>query len=114
MNLLNETLRVWAMHREFRAVLAELQHYSDRELSELGIGRGDIARVAYEEAERRIVTPAAAAGSEPPVGRLASVGRRGRPLDGLPLHPLIRIGGSDGHDPEPARDMGGAARDLAP
>ena len=66
-SLLNETLRAWAMHREFRAVLAELQHYSDRELTELGIGRGDIARVAYEEAERRIVTPAAAAGSEPPV-----------------------------------------------
>ena len=57
MNLLNETLRVWAMHREFRSVLGELKHYSDRELSELGIGRGDIARVAYEEAERRIVTP---------------------------------------------------------
>jgi uncharacterized protein YjiS (DUF1127 family) len=61
MNLLNETMRIWAMHREFRSVLSELTHYSDRELSELGIGRGDIARVAYEEAERRIVTPAVAA-----------------------------------------------------
>jgi uncharacterized protein YjiS (DUF1127 family) len=57
MNLLNETLRIWAMHREFRSVLAELQLCSDRELSELGIGRGDITRGAYEEAERRIVTP---------------------------------------------------------
>ena len=36
MNLLNETLRIWAMHREFRSVLGELTHYSDRELSELG------------------------------------------------------------------------------
>lgn len=57
MNLIHDTLQIWAMHREFRSVLAELQHYSDRELSELGIGRGDITRVAYEEAERRIVTP---------------------------------------------------------
>ncbi len=57
MNLLNETLRIWAMHREFRTVLGELKQYSDRDLNELGISRGDIARVAYEEAERRIMTP---------------------------------------------------------
>lgn len=57
MDLLNETMRIWAMHREFRAVLKDLQGYSDRELTELGISRADIARVAYEEAERRIVTP---------------------------------------------------------
>ena len=44
---------------EFRAVLKDLQGYSDRELTELGISRADIARVAYEEAERRIVTPVA-------------------------------------------------------
>jgi uncharacterized protein YjiS (DUF1127 family) len=60
MDLLKDTLRIWAMHREFRSVLAELGHYSDRELCELGIGRGDITRVAYQEAERRILTPAAA------------------------------------------------------
>lgn len=58
LDLLNETLRIWAMHREFRAVLKDLKGYSDRELTELGISRADIARVAYEEAERRIVTPA--------------------------------------------------------
>ena len=61
MDLLKETYRVWAMHREFRTVLAELNSYSDRELTELGLGRGDVVRVAYEEAERRIGTPAAAA-----------------------------------------------------
>lgn len=59
LDLLNETLRIWAMHREFRAVLRGLQGYSDRELTELGISRADITRVAYEEAERRIITPAA-------------------------------------------------------
>ena len=58
MDLLNETLRAWAMQREFRSVLNELKSYSDRELTELGLSRGDIARVAYQEAERRIVTPA--------------------------------------------------------
>jgi uncharacterized protein YjiS (DUF1127 family) len=58
MDLFKNALRVWAMHREFRAVLAELNSYSDRELAELGLGRGDVARVAYEEAERRVATPA--------------------------------------------------------
>ena len=59
MELLKHTYRVWAMHREFRAVPAEFNSYSDRELADLGLGRGDVARVAYEEAERRILAPAA-------------------------------------------------------
>ena len=58
MNLFNSTLQVWAMHREFRSVLAELSNRSDRELADLGLGRADLIRVAYEEAERRILTPA--------------------------------------------------------
>ncbi|MGD9511308.1 MAG: DUF1127 domain-containing protein [Geminicoccaceae bacterium] len=57
MNLLNEIYRAWALRREFRTVLAELSAYSDRELTDLGLGRGDVARVAYEEAERRIGAP---------------------------------------------------------
>ena len=60
MNILNNTLRVWAMNREFRAVIAELNAYTDRQLDDLGISRADIPRVAYEEAERRVATPAAA------------------------------------------------------
>jgi uncharacterized protein YjiS (DUF1127 family) len=59
MDLLKYTLVLWAQHREFRAVLKELESYSDRELAELGIARADIPRLAYEEAERRIATPAA-------------------------------------------------------
>jgi hypothetical protein len=58
MDLLKNTLRVWAMQREFRAVLADLNSCSDRELKELGLARGDLARVAWEEAERRILGPA--------------------------------------------------------
>jgi uncharacterized protein YjiS (DUF1127 family) len=46
-------------HREFRAALAELNDHTDRELSELGIARSDIARIAYEEAERRMATASA-------------------------------------------------------
>ena len=59
MNLLKNILSVWAMQREFRAVLAELDSYSDRELADLGVGRADVARLAYEEAERRVMTPPA-------------------------------------------------------
>lgn len=57
MNLLNTILHIWAMHCQFRTVLAELNSYSDRQLTgDLGLARGDIARVAYEEAERRVAT----------------------------------------------------------
>ena len=59
MNLFNHALSVWAQHREFRAVFAKLARLSDRELRDMGIDRSDIARIAYQEAERRIVTPAA-------------------------------------------------------
>jgi hypothetical protein len=45
------------MQREFRAVLADLRGRSDRELAALGLARGNIARVAWEEAERRILGP---------------------------------------------------------
>ena len=59
MNLFNHALSVWAQHREFRAVFAKLARHTDRELRDMGIDRSDIARIAYQEAERRIVTPAA-------------------------------------------------------
>lgn len=60
MNLFNHALSVWAQRREFRAVSAELSRHNDRELRDMGIERSDITRIAYDEAERRIVTPAAA------------------------------------------------------
>ena len=59
MNLFTRALRVWAQHREFRAVFAKLARLSERELRDMGIDRGDITQIAYQEAERRIVTPAA-------------------------------------------------------
>jgi uncharacterized protein YjiS (DUF1127 family) len=68
MDLLKEVHRTWALRREFRATLRELAAYSDRELAELGLGRGDVARVAYEEAERRIGTPHPRNSSSTPTG----------------------------------------------
>ena len=59
MNLFHHALHVWAEYREFRAVFAKLARHSDRELRDMGIDRSDIARIAYQEAERRILTPAA-------------------------------------------------------
>jgi uncharacterized protein YjiS (DUF1127 family) len=57
MNLLESIQRIWAHHREFRAVYTELARLSDRELRDMGIARDDIARLAYAEAERRVATP---------------------------------------------------------
>jgi uncharacterized protein YjiS (DUF1127 family) len=59
MNLFHHALRVWAQEREFRAVFAKLAGHTDRELRDMGIDRSDVARIAYDEAERRIVTPVA-------------------------------------------------------
>jgi uncharacterized protein YjiS (DUF1127 family) len=58
MNLLKNIALVWTQYRAFRAALAELQGYSDRELRELGLTRADLARVAYAEAERRAMARA--------------------------------------------------------
>ena len=70
MNVLNHALHVWAQHREFRAVFAKLARYTDRELRDMGIDRSDITRIAYQEAERRIVTPVAS--SPPAIARRSS------------------------------------------
>ena len=54
MNLLQTIKLAWAQYRAFQAAFAELEAYSERELTELGITRADIPRTAYAEAERRI------------------------------------------------------------
>ena len=54
MDLLRTIELVWTQYRAFQASLAELKSYSERELGELGITRGDIPQVAYAEAERRV------------------------------------------------------------
>ena len=44
--------------RRRRAWFAKLARHTDHELRDRGIDRGDITQIAYQEAERRIVTPA--------------------------------------------------------
>lgn len=58
MDMLEETFRGWSVRREFRAALAELSGYTDRRLADIGLQRHDLARVALEEAERRVGAPA--------------------------------------------------------
>ena len=58
MNLLQKITLAWTQYRAFQAALTELEGYSDRELSDLGITRHDIAGLAYAEAERRVGAPA--------------------------------------------------------
>ena len=54
MNLLRNIRIVFAQYREYQTVLAELGSYTDRELAEIGLARGDVPRLAYLEAERRV------------------------------------------------------------
>jgi uncharacterized protein YjiS (DUF1127 family) len=54
MDLLQTIRFTWIQYRAFQAALAELEKYSEHELSELGITRADIPRTAYAEAERRV------------------------------------------------------------
>jgi uncharacterized protein YjiS (DUF1127 family) len=56
MNLLRNIRIVFAQYREYQTVLAELGSYTDRELAEIGLARGDVPRLAYVEAERRVST----------------------------------------------------------
>lgn len=58
MDMLKETYRTWAVRQEFHAALAELSRYTDRQLADIGLERGDLGRVALEEAERRVGAPA--------------------------------------------------------
>lgn len=53
MGLLDRLKNAWAYHRAFNAALAELEHYSDRELRELRISRADVPALAREEAALR-------------------------------------------------------------
>jgi uncharacterized protein YjiS (DUF1127 family) len=57
MRLLTTIATVLAQFHQYRVILDELEAYTDRELNDLGIGRGDLPRVAWEEAERRFPSP---------------------------------------------------------
>ena len=68
MSLLKRIAFVWIQYRHFQAAVAELGRLSDRELSDLGLARGDIGRVAFAEAERRTEAALAPGRGEPRAG----------------------------------------------
>ena len=53
MNLLKQIALIWIQYRTFRTLFAELSSWSDHALNDLGLHRGDLARVAFEMAEQR-------------------------------------------------------------
>jgi uncharacterized protein YjiS (DUF1127 family) len=53
MNLLKRIALVWMQYRAFQKTFAELSRMSDCELKDVGLYRGDIARVALGQAEQR-------------------------------------------------------------
>jgi uncharacterized protein YjiS (DUF1127 family) len=67
MNLLHTITRTLTQYQAFHAALAELKSYSERALGELGLTRGDIPRIAYAEAERRVeaLAPSRSAPKQP-------------------------------------------------
>ncbi len=76
MNLLRNIRIVFAQYREYQNVLAELGSYTDRELAEIGLARGDVPLLAYAEAERRVgdLAPRGAR-TAPAAGNLASAAK---------------------------------------
>ncbi|HSA81007.1 MAG TPA: hypothetical protein VLE23_09295 [Geminicoccaceae bacterium] len=56
MKLVKKIVLSWIQFREFQAALAAFQRLSNHELSEAGVARDDIVRLAFEEAERRTAT----------------------------------------------------------
>jgi hypothetical protein len=54
MNLLAELADGLRLRRHYHTVLRELRSYTPVELADLGLASGDVARVAMEEAERRL------------------------------------------------------------
>jgi uncharacterized protein YjiS (DUF1127 family) len=52
MHVIVRVLHVLAQYRAFRTTLVELGRQSDEQLHGLGIDRADVARIAYERAER--------------------------------------------------------------
>jgi uncharacterized protein YjiS (DUF1127 family) len=57
MRLLTTIATALAQYHQFHATLRELNDYSDRELNDMGVGRGDLTRLAWQEAERRFPMP---------------------------------------------------------
>ena len=76
MNLFRNIRVLLAQYREYQKVLGELGSYTDRQLAEIGLARGDVPRLAYEEAERRVGDLAPRrTGTSPVAGNLAAAAK---------------------------------------
>jgi uncharacterized protein YjiS (DUF1127 family) len=76
MNLFRNIRVVLAQYREYQTVLGELGSYTDRQLAEIGLARGDVPRLAYEEAERRVGDlTSRRTGTAPAAGNLAAAAK---------------------------------------
>jgi len=62
MNFFNRIGVLWTQYRQFRATISELSQLSDAELKDIGLYRGDIINVAYEEAEKSAAASIAKSG----------------------------------------------------
>lgn len=58
MRLLTTIATTLAQYHQFTAIRRELDTRSDHQLADMGVKRGDIVRLAWEEAERRFPLPA--------------------------------------------------------
>jgi uncharacterized protein YjiS (DUF1127 family) len=58
MRLLATIATTLAQYHQFNAYLRRLNTYSDRQLDDMGVMRGDLTRLAWEEAERCFPVPA--------------------------------------------------------
>ena len=80
MNLYRTVRLGLVQYRAYQAALAELGAYADRELAEIGIARGDVPRLAYLEAGRRVAAlaegDARPSAATAPAGTLAVVAAR--------------------------------------
>jgi hypothetical protein len=52
-SFLKALLLAWVQHRHFQELYADLERMPDSELGALGLGRQEIGRAAFAEAERR-------------------------------------------------------------
>ena len=58
LRLLTNIATALVQYHQFHATLRELNEYSDRDLNDMGVDRGDLTRLAWQEAERRFPLPA--------------------------------------------------------
>ena len=73
MNSFRKITLFFRRYRYFQAALTELESHSDRQLSDMGLRRGDIVGLAYAMAEERLAADTARRAAAPAVSGYVSV-----------------------------------------